>query len=278
MSIEPFVLNALEEDLGRGDLFARIFKPFESSARLLSKDNGVFAGRDYAQVLAQKMGCEIKWQVEDGQKINQGDLLANISGDGLKLLQVERTILNILQHASGIATQTNLFVEALDGANVKLLDTRKTRPLLRAFEKYAVRCGGGSNHRFGLDDALMLKDTHLALIGDIKEIVKEARKTLPFTTSIEIECENYEDAKKAMQAGADIVMCDNMDCAQMKKVVEYKNTNFPHILIEASGNVTVERIREIADTGVDAISAGSLIHHAHWLDFSMKMEPNFGSR
>lgn len=276
MSIEAFVQNALEEDLGRGDLFALIFDAFEATASLTCKDSGVFAGKLYGETLAKRMGCEIHWKVEDGQQVNPKDLLATISGDGIKLLQIERTLLNILQHASGIATQTNSFIKALNGANIKLLDTRKTRPLLRAFEKYAVRCGGGSNHRFGLDDALMLKDTHLALIDDLTEIIQKARKTLPFTTMIEIECENPEDAQKAMQAGADIVMCDNMECSQMAKVVAYKKAHFPHVLLEASGNVTLDRIKDIANTGVDAISAGSLIHHAVWLDFSMKMEPRHG--
>lgn len=276
MSIEAFVQNALEEDLGRGDLFALIFDSFDATASLTCKDSGVFAGKLYGETLVKRMGCEVHWNVEDGQQVNPKDVLATISGDGIKLLQIERTLLNILQHASGIATQTNSFIEALNGANTKLLDTRKTRPLLRAFEKYAVRCGGGSNHRFGLDDALMLKDTHMALIDNLAEIIQKAKKTLPFTTMIEIECENLQDAQKAMQAGADIVMCDNMECSQMEKVVAYKKAHFPHVLLEASGNVTLDRVKDIANTGVDAISAGSLIHHAVWLDFSMKMEPRHG--
>jgi nicotinate-nucleotide pyrophosphorylase (carboxylating) len=276
MSVENFVQKALEEDLGRGDLFASIFESFESQARLISKDNGTFAGKVYGQSLVDLVGCKIHWQVEDGQKISHGDLLANLEGDGIKLLQIERTLLNILQHASGIATQTARFVEALGERSVRLLDTRKTRPNLRSFEKYAVRCGGGHNHRFGLDDALMLKDTHLALIDNLLTTIQKARKTLPFTTMIEIECESLEGAKEAMNAGADIVMCDNMDCAKMAQVVAYKRANFPHVLLEASGNVTMERLGEIAKTGVDAISAGSLIHQATWLDFSMKMESRHG--
>jgi nicotinate-nucleotide pyrophosphorylase (carboxylating) len=156
---------------------------------------------------------------------------------------------------------------------VRLLDTRKTRPLLRTFEKYAVRCGGGSNHRFGLDDALMLKDTHLALIGDLGALMQTARQTLPFTCKIEIECESLEGAKRAMEAGADIVMCDNMSLEQMTKVVAMRNAHFPHVLLEASGNITEKTIKDVAKTGVDAISSGSLIHQATWLDFSMKMNP-----
>jgi nicotinate-nucleotide pyrophosphorylase (carboxylating) len=278
MNIKSFVKKALKEDLGRGDLFALVFDSFEAKARLTCKDRGVFAGRLYAQALVDITNCEITWKVEDAKEIAPGDLLAELRGDGLQLLQIERTLLNILQHASGIATQTNRFVKALDGADVRLLDTRKTRPLLRSFEKYAVRCGGGSNHRLGLDDALMLKDTHLALIDDLKAIIQKARKRVPFTATIEVECESIQKAKEAMQAGADIVMCDNMDLEQMAEVVAFKNKNFPHVILEASGNVTVERIADIAKTGVDAISAGSLIHHATWLDFSMKMEPCHGGR
>lgn len=277
-SIEAFVSGALEEDLGRGDLFESIFDSFEANARLTCKDTGVFAGKVYAHALIRIMDCEIQWCVEDGQKIKKGDLLANLSGDGIKLLQIERTLLNILQHASGIATQTNRFIEALGESRVRLLDTRKTRPLLRSFEKYAVRCGGGNNHRFGLDDALMLKDTHLALIEDLQEIILKARKKLPFTTMIEVESESIEAARKAMQAGADIVMCDNMEPSEIAQVVAFKNVQYPHVLLEASGNVTIERIKELANTGVDAISAGSLIHQATWLDFSMKMEPRYGCR
>jgi len=276
MSVENFVQKALEEDLGRGDLFASIFESFESCARIIAKDSGTFAGRVYGQSLVDFAGCKIHWQIEDGQKINHGDLLAQLEGDGIKLLQIERTLLNILQHASGIATQTARFIKALRGNNVRLLDTRKTRPNLRSFEKYAVRCGGGHNHRFGLDDALMLKDTHLALIDNLKNTIQKAKKILPFTTMIEIECESFEDAKEAMSAGADIIMCDNMDCEMMAAVVDYKRANFPHILVEASGNVTLERLKDIAKTGVDAISSGSLIHQATWLDFSMKMEPRHG--
>lgn len=274
--IEEFVINALKEDLGRGDLFSRIFTTKAAQANIICKESGVFAGKEYGDKLCKYMNCEIFWKIEDGDEINKGDVLATLNADALALLQIERTLLNMLQHASGIATKTYTFSKMLKETKVKLLDTRKTRPLLRAFEKYAVRCGGGSNHRFGLDDALMLKDTHLALIGDIEKTIKKARQNLPFTTTIEIECENFEDAKGALSAGADIIMCDNMDIDQIREVVEFKNSFFPHVIIEASGNITLEKIVDIAKTGVDAISAGALIHQAKWLDFSMKMESRHG--
>jgi nicotinate-nucleotide pyrophosphorylase (carboxylating) len=142
---------------------------------------------------------------------------------------------------------------------------------LRIFEKYAIRCGGGNNHRMGLDDCLMLKDTHLQTINDLKSFIQEAREKIPFTCKIEIECEDVDFAKFAMQCGADIVMCDNMSHEAIAAVVAYKNSDFPHVLLEASGNITKDNIIQYAQTGVDAISSGSLIHHATWLDFSMKI-------
>ena len=181
-------------------------------------------------------------------------------------------ILNMLQHASGIATMASKFVEKLDGFDVVLLDTRKTRPHLRDFEKYASRIGGAINHRLGLDDCLMLKDTHLRTIDNLKEFVKKARKRISWVTKIEIECETFEQVKVAMDAGADIIMCDNMNPVQIKEVVQFRNKNYPYIMLEASGNINLETIREYASTGVDAVSSGSIIHQATWLDFSMRVD------
>jgi nicotinate-nucleotide pyrophosphorylase (carboxylating) len=180
-------------------------------------------------------------------------------------------MLNILQHASGIASNAYKFSQIAKN-KIKILDTRKTRPLLRNFEKYAAKCGGITNHRLGLDDCLMLKDTHLALFTSIKQAVKKAREFIPFTTKIEVECENLNMVKEAMEAGADIVMCDNMDFEEIKKVVEFRNSNYPHILLEASGNVTLENIEKYIATGVDAISSGAIIHQATFKDFSMKIK------
>ena len=188
------------------------------------------------------------------------------------ILSLERSILDMALHASSIATLTAQYVQKLKGTGVKLLDTRKTRPLLRAFEKYAVRCGGGINHRMGLDDCLMLKDTHLQTIDDLDLFMQEVREKIPFTSKVEIECESLSMVKKAMQAGADIVMCDNMSFEETKEVVAFRNENYPHILLEASGNVTLDTIEKIAETGVDAISSGSIIHQANWIDLSMKVE------
>ncbi|WP_333803117.1 carboxylating nicotinate-nucleotide diphosphorylase [Sulfurospirillum sp.] len=269
--IKKFVKKALEEDVGRGDLFSLVGKDSFASANILCKDVGVFAGKPYVKALCKMNKLDVKFYFDDGDTLHKGDLVALIEGKSKNILRCERTILNLMQHASGIATNVARYKKVLEGYALKLLDTRKTRPHLRIFEKYAIRCGGGSNHRMGLDDCLMIKDTHLKTIDDLKVFIAEAREKLPFTCKIEIESEDVEFAKFAMQCGADIVMCDNMSHADIKAVVDYKNSHFPHVLLEASGNITKENIIEYAKTGVDAISSGSLIHQAVWLDFSMKI-------
>lgn len=260
------------EDVGRGDLFARISDSKEVRAYILAKSKGIFGGKAYIDTLAEMYGLELRWQVDDGTKFEEGEKLLYIFGDSKKILSLERSLLDLALHASSIATLTQQFVQKIEPYGVKLLDTRKTRPLLREFEKYAVRCGGGINHRMGLDDCLMLKDTHLATIDDLVAFMKEVRLKIPFTAKVEIECENLDMAKEAMNAGADIVMCDNMSNDAIREVVTFRAQNYPHILLEASGNVSLSTIEEIAKTGVDAISSGSLIHQANWIDLSMKIE------
>ena len=269
---EEFLKNLIAEDIGRGDLFSRISESKEIRAYIIAKSDGVFAGREYIDVLAKMYDLSLMWEVKDGETFEKGKKLLFISGDSKSILSLERSILDMALHASSIATLTAQYVEKLKGTGVKLLDTRKTRPLLRAFEKYAVRCGGGINHRMGLDDCLMLKDTHLQTIDDLQDFMKEVREKIPFTSKVEIECESLLMAEKAMQAGADIVMCDNMSFEETKEVVAFRDENYPHILLEASGNVTLETIAKIAETGVDAISSGSIIHQANWIDLSMKVE------
>ncbi len=269
--IRKFVKSALQEDIGRGDLFYLVGNSKKATAKIVCKDSGVLAGVTYAKALCKVEKLDFKFHKKDGDVLVYGDIIATIKGKSKKLLMCERTILNLLQHASGIATNTNRYVKALGGADVKLLDTRKTRPLLRVFEKYAVMCGGGNNHRMGLDDCLMLKDTHQETIEDLKEFIDTARKKLPYTTKIEIECSCVESAKEAMACNVDMIMCDNMSVDEIKEVVQYKDTSAPHILLEASGNITDATIKSYALSGVDAISSGSLIHQAVWLDFSMKI-------
>ncbi len=267
-----FIETLIAEDIGRGDLFSRISESKEIRAYIIAKSDGVFAGREYIDVMAKMYDLSLMWEIKDGETFKKGKKLLFVSGDSKKILSLERSILDIALHASSVASLTSAYVEAIAHTGVKLLDTRKTRPLLREFEKYAVRCGGGINHRMGLDDCLMLKDTHLQTIDDLDMFMQEVKTKIPFTSKIEIECEDLAMVKRAMKAGADIVMCDNMSLEKMKEVVAYRNDNYPHILLEASGNVTLETIEAIAQTGVDAISSGAIIHQANWIDLSMKVE------
>ena len=270
--IEAFVRNAVEEDLGRGDLFARIADSRPVQAVIVAKSHGVFAGREYIDAVEALYDIALEWKITDGEAFAPGDRLLEVRGESRDLLSLERSILDLALHASGIATLTARYVEKIAPYDCVLLDTRKTRPGLRAFEKYAVRCGGGQNHRMGLDDCLMLKDTHLRTIDDLESFMKEVRRKIPFTAKIEIECEDLEMVERAMAVGADIVMCDNMPPETIRKAVEFRNARYPHILMEASGNVTLETIEAIAATGIDAISSGSVIHQATWPDLSMRVE------
>jgi len=272
MNIEKFVVGALEEDIGRGDLFSLFSENIQVMAKIISKESGVIAGEIYLKKLCQILKIKAVFIKKDGDEVKKGETIAKFWGNSNDILKAERTLLNMLQHASGIATLTNRYVKILKNSKTKILDTRKTRPHLRIFEKYAVRCGGGVNHRLGLDDCVMIKDTHLKTIENLETLIKKARIVIPFTSKIEVESENFEGAVLAMNSGADIVMCDNMSIKEMKKVVKYRNKNFPMLLIEASGNIEEDRIKAIAKIKIDAISSGSLIHQAQWLDFSMKFQ------
>ncbi len=272
MRVREVVREAILEDTGRGDLFSLVSDRRMVEAKVIAKEDGVFAGKLYIQELAALEGIDIEFLLYDGDKFEVGQTLIYVRSTVNKVLVYERVILNIMQHCSGIATNTAKYCELVKDYDVKLLDTRKTRPGLRVMEKYAVRCGGGTNHRLGLDDCLMLKDTHLATIDDLPKFIKIARKKIPYTSKIEIECETPKATIEAMEAGADLIMCDNMGVDDIKKVVKYRNENHPHVLIEASGNVDKKNIVDFAKTGVDAISSGSLIHKAVWLDLSMKIE------
>jgi len=270
--IEAFVKAVLAEDVGRGDLYALVLPATPASARIVAKSEGVLAGRPYADALARIEGFEIMWERNDGERFEKGEVIAWLRGTSHTLLRCERTVLNMVLHASSIATLTRRFADIAAPYGTKLLDTRKTRPMLRVFEKYATRMGGAVNHRMGLDDALMLKDTHLKTIDDLDAFMAEARRKIPFTAKIEIEAETFEQAKRFMAAGADIVMCDNMSPDRLAEVVAYKKAHHPSVLLEASGNISLATIESYAKTGVDAISSGSLIHQANWIDLSMKMD------
>jgi len=272
INIKKFVKNAIVEDNGRGDLFFDVAPKGRFTARAIAKSDGILAGVKYARVLARSEKFDCKFLKLDGDKIKKGDILAILEGKASILLSSERTFLNMLQHASGIATMANKYAKLMKNTGVVLLDTRKTRPQLRGFEKYASRVGGAINHRLGLDDCLMLKDTHLKTIDNLEEFIKKARKRISWVTKIEIECETLDQVKESMKAGGDIIMCDNMSPDMIKEVVTYRDQNYPHILLEASGNISLDTIEEYSKTGVDAISSGSIIHQATWLDFSMKFD------
>jgi len=269
--IEDFVKESLAQDVGRGDLYALVEPSVDTKADIIAKCDGVMAGRKYIEVLASLEGFEVSWGKKDGESFVKNDILAIVRGDSHTILKIERTLLNILLHASSIATLTKKYVNIIKPYGVKLLDTRKTRPLLRVFEKYATRCGGAVNHRLGLDDSLMIKDTHLKTIKNLKEYISKAREQIPFTAKIEVEAETFEIAKEAFASGCDIVMCDNMTPEQIKEIVQYRGENFKHVLLEASGNISLDTIESYAASGVDAISSGSLIHQANWIDLSMKV-------
>lgn len=272
MNKYEFVKNALYEDVGRGDLFERTIKKEPYKAKVVSKEDGVFAGREYAEVLLSQFELEAEFLVSDGERIKSGQKLLTLDGYNTDILKLERTLLNMLQHASGVATNAAKFATLGEKYGITVLDTRKTRPGMRVFEKYAARTGGVTNHRFGLDDALMIKDTHLKAIKSLEEYLINARKSLPFTAKIEVECESIEAAKEAICLGVDIVMCDNMEPDAVAEVVQYRNTVNGKILIECSGNIGVENFAEYAKSGADAVSIGRIIHGSVWLDFSMKGE------
>ena len=273
MEYLDFAKEVLAEDIGRGDLFERVAEPRKAAGKIVAKSEGILAGVPYADAVAQILGIDLVWEKRDGEKFGPKETIARVYGDSIALLKGERSLLNIILHASSIATKARAFVDATQG-RIMVLDTRKTRPRLRVFEKYAARVGGVVNHRMGLDDCLMLKDTHLNVLDleDLRSFVQEARKKIPFTARIEIECESFEMAKNAMEAGADIVMCDNMEIEEIKRVANYRDERYGHVLLEASGNITLDNIEEYIDAGIDAISSGSIVHQATWPDISMKID------
>lgn len=272
--MKEIIEQTLQEDIGTGDVTTESLIPpsIPANGRFLAKSAGILAGLPVAEFAFMTLDSSLEFQTyfQDGDKIKPGDVIAQVSGAARSLLCGERVSLNFLQRLSGIATLTGKFVEASRLYRVRIVDTRKTTPGLRMLEKYAVRQGGGSNHRFGLYDAVLIKDNHLAALkGNIKEAVRLARENSPHTITVEVETTDEEQVKEALAAGADIIMLDNMPVAEMKRMVELINRK---ALVEASGNVTLENVAEIAACGVDIISVGALTHSAPALDISLEME------
>lgn len=271
--IDDIIKNAIKEDINYLDQASAfvIDEDNETTARFVAKADGVLCGIEIALRVFELLdsSCTFSVYKKDGDEIKKGDLIARIHGKTTYLLQGERTALNLLQHLSGVATQTNAAVKAVEGTNVSIADTRKTLPGLRALQKYAVVCGGGKNHRFNLSDAAMLKDNHIDAGGGILATVSKLRSRVGHTVKIEVETRNFEEVKLAVEAGADIIMLDNMTAEEMKQAVEYINGR---ALTEASGNITLENIKEKAFSGIDIISMGSLTHSVTAMDISMQID------
>jgi nicotinate-nucleotide pyrophosphorylase (carboxylating) len=265
------IRRALEEDIGPGDITTSLLIPDEDIARgrFIAKGSFILAGIPFAQEAFRILNPSMKWTpfFADGDKIRKGDTIAEISGKTRTILTGERVSLNILQRLSGIATLTNSYVERIHGLKARIVDTRKTVPGMRFMEKYAVRIGGGHNHRFGLFDGILIKNNHITAVGSISEAVNRA-KIAHHLAKVEIEVENLRDLITAVEAGADIVMLDNMSVTDMEKAVQ---TIQGKLLLEASGGITLDNVREIAGTGVDMISVGALTHSAPAVDISLQL-------
>ena len=268
--VDKIIKDALLEDIPSGDISTDsiIDSDFDSSVELIAKENGILSGLSvFERVFILLGNVSIEFYKNDGDSVKPGDLVATLKGSTKSLLTGERIALNLLQRMSGVATLTNKYVKELEGTNTKLLDTRKTTPNLRLLEKYSVKIGGGENHRFNLSDGVMLKDNHIAYAGGIKAAVEMARKNNSFVRKIEVETENLDMVKEALEAKADIIMLDNMSKEDMIKAVKLIDGR---ALTECSGNVTLETIKDCAETGVDYISVGALTHSYKCLDLSMK--------
>lgn len=271
MQADQLIRMALQEDITSEDVSTNAVMPTatKGTVDLIAKEDGVVAGLDiYARVftiLDEK--TEIDFHCKDGDEVKKGDLMATVTGDIRVLLSGERVALNYLQRMSGIATYTRQVAKLLEGSNVTLLDTRKTTPNCRVFEKYAVRVGGGCNHRYNLSDGVLLKDNHIGAAGSVTKAVQMAKAYAPFVRKIEIEVETLDQVKEAVEAGADIIMLDNMTPEVMKQAVELIDGRAQ---TECSGNITKENIQKICEIGVDFVSSGALTHSAPILDISMK--------
>lgn len=270
--VERIVETALKEDVGSGDLTTNTVCPESESCRAVikAKQKGVIAGLPIAKTVFQELDLTVVCvdNIGDGEAVKAGDVVSEIIGPARAILTGERLALNIIQRLSGIATLTSKYVKAVEGLPVKILDTRKTAPGLRALDKYAVTAGGGYNHRFGLYDGILIKDNHIKIAGGISYAVEAVKKKYKRKYKIEVETSNMEEVKEALIAGADIIMLDNMNTEQLKRAVDMIAGS---ALTEASGGVTLKTVREIAETGVNFISVGSLTHSAPALDVGLYM-------
>lgn len=271
VNVDDYIMNTLREDITYEDVSANAVMPEDKQgkAELICKQDGVICGIDIFRRTFELLDSTSRFEAKckDGDYVKKGDLLGVIYGDIKAILSGERTALNYLQRMSGIATITREYMKELEGYSTTLLDTRKTTPNMRPFEKYAVTVGGATNHRYNLSDGVLLKDNHIGAAGSVTKAIEMAKEYAPFVRKIEIETETLEQVKEAVEAGADIIMLDNMDNNTMKKALEIINGRAE---TECSGNVTKERLKEIAQIGVDFVSCGALTHSAPIMDVSLK--------
>lgn len=278
--IRPVVRRALEEDVGKGDITTRLTVPEGRKAKgvIRAKEKGIVAGLPVAELVLKTVNKKVKFKakVKEGERVKKGQVIAEVSGDARNILTAERIALNFLQRLSGIATLTNQFVEKVRSYKVKIFDTRKTTPGLRYLEKYAVRCGGGYNHRMGLWEMVLIKDNHFRLQASgfrLQDLVKKTRKRIPRGMEVEVETKNLREVREALKARVDIIMLDNMSLKSIRKAIELCHrspvTGHRSPILEASGGITLENVRKIAETGVDRISIGALTHSAKALDISL---------
>ena len=275
--IEKIVDLTLAEDLGWGDVTTEALIPDDQRGAgfVVVKEKGILAGIEVAKRVFHRVdsGLEVNVLLDDGSKIKPGDIVAKIEGKVASILKAERVTLNFLQRLSGIASETNRYVEVVKGLPVRIVDTRKTTPGLRLLEKYAVKVGGGENHRMNLGDGILIKDNHLTALRSrglsLKDVIAKARQNAPWQLKVEVEVKTVSEALEAAETGVDIIMLDNMDIDDMRQAVK---TIHGRVLIEASGGVTLNRVRAIAETGVDFISIGALTHSARALDISLEFE------
>ena len=271
------VVEFLKEDLGRGDItsHATVRGGIRGRGRFLAKQDFVVCGIEIADAVFAVLDTDIQLESHayDGDRLTKGTEFARIEGSALTLLEGERTALNLLQRLSGIATLTRTFVDAIQGTNARIVDTRKTTPGLRMLEKYAVSVGGATNHRFGLDDGVLIKDNHIALAGGVRRAIEYARQTAHHLMKIEVEVANQTQLREALDARADVIMLDNMAPSELRECVTIIRDKSNDIVIEASGGVTLATVRDIAETGVDLISVGAITHSAVAVDISLKIVP-----
>ena len=270
--IQSQVSQALAEDIGSGDLTAALIpENKQSTAHLICRDNAILCGQDWFTEVFQQLNqqIQIKWHYSDGESIAEDQCICTLTGNSRDILTGERTAMNFLQTLSGTATVTASYVKHLEKSNIKLLDTRKTIPGLREAQKYAVRCGGGYNHRHGLFDGILIKENHIMAAGSIQKAVQNARNNSPHTLKIEVEIETLEELQQALTAQADIMLLDNMSNDMLKQAVEINNQQAK---LEVSGDITHKRLKDLAQLGIDYISTGAITKHLTATDFSLRFE------